>query len=327
MNNFIAKNIFKRTLKIVNNNKHKKIIYAALIGNLAITMMKFFAASVSGSSAMLAEAFHSTADSGNQIMMLLGLARSKKAPDGRHPFGYSKELYFWAFIVAVSIFFVGAVLSIFEGIHKILHPQPIVSFRLTLIVLGLSALFEAYPWFVALREARKIKTGTGTKSYINMAVKSKNPTVMVVLFEDTAALVGLFAAFIGISLAHYLQMSVIDGITSIIIGIILLVVALFLARETKELLIGESASRADRYKMYQAVSGIPEVCKCGRLMTMHLGPDDILVNLEVEFKDNLSTDEVESAIDKIELEIKKAVPAVGKIYIEAESLRKGLADK
>ena len=304
----------------MNSNRHKKIIYAALIGNLAITLMKFFAASVSGSSAMLAEAFHSAADSGNQIMMLLGLARSGKAPDDRHPFGYSKELYFWAFIVAVSIFFVGAALSIFEGIHKILHPQPIESFRLTLIVLGLSALFEAYPWFVALREARKIKTGTGLKSYINMAVKSKNPTVMVVLFEDTAALVGLFAAFIGISLAHYLQMS-------IIIGIILLVVALFLARETKELLIGESASRADRYKMYQAVSGIPEVCKCGRLMTMHLGPDDILVNLEVEFKDNLSTDEVESAIDKIELEIKKAVPAVGKIYVEAESLRKGLADK
>lgn len=311
----------------MEQSKHKKIIYTALSANIAIALTKFFAAYISGSSAMLAEAFHSTADSSNQIMMLLGLAKSGKAPDDRHPFGYSMELYFWAFIVAISIFFVGAALSIFEGINKVMHPQQIESFSIALIVLGLSAIFEAYSWFIVSREAKKIKKGTGLASYINIVIKSKNPTVIVVLFEDTAALIGTFVAFTGISLAHYLQMPIIDGITSIIIGVILLSVALFLARETKELLIGESASKADRDKMYQAISGIPEVCKCGKLMTMHLGPDDILVNLEVEFQDNLSTDEVESAIDKIEFEIKKAVPAVGQIYIKAESLKKSLADR
>ncbi len=284
--------------------------------------MKFIAAFFSGSSAMLAESFHSTADSGNQIMMLLGISRSKKTPDEAHPFGYGKEQYFWAFVVAVSIFFVGAALSIYEGIHKIIHPEPITTVWLSFVVLGLSVILEAYPWWVAVSAAKKVKEGTGIMSYISMAKRSKNPTVMVVLFEDTAALLGILVALTGINISYYTHTPIIDGITSVIIGIILLAVALFLARETKELLIGESATKEDRDKMYQAISTIPEVVRCGDLITMHLGPDDILVNLDIEFKDELSTDEIERAIDKIETNLKEAVPAVKKIYIEAEALKR-----
>lgn len=303
----------------------KKVVFAALIGNAAIALMKFIVAFISGSAAMLAEAFHSTADSANQVMLLFGLARSRRPPDDKHPFGYSKELYFWGFVVAVSIFFVGGTLSIYEGINKIIHPHAIHSVFLPLVVLSIAVVFEAYSWTVAMVEARRMGGGGRISDFLDMAVRTKNPTVMIVLFEDTAALVGLFVAGIGISIAYYAQIPVIDSVASIIIGIILLTVAVFLARETKGLLIGESATREDREKMMEAVSGIPEIDECGRLMTMHLGPDDILVNLEVDFSDGLSTSELEAVVDRIEREIKKAVPAVKKIFIEAESIKKGTA--
>jgi divalent metal cation (Fe/Co/Zn/Cd) transporter len=173
-----------------------------------------------------------------------------------------------------------------------------------------------------MSEAKKIVKGRGVTDFVDMAVRTKNPTVMIVLFEDTAALIGLVVAVSGISIAYYAEIPVIDAVTSIIIGIILLAVALFLARETKELLIGESATKEAREKMRETVLGVPGIEKCGRLMTMHLGPDDILVNLEVDFHDGLSTNELEAVIDRIEASIKKAVPAVKKIFIEADSIKK-----
>ncbi len=300
----------------------KKVIYAALVGNSAIMVMKFFAATVSGSSAMLAEAFHSGVDTGNQIMLLLGLSRSSRPPDEDHPFGYGKELYFWAFVVAVSIFFVGASLSIYEGVHKLLHPEGIKNLALPLAVLGISALFEAYPLWVAVKEANKMKADCGMTSYFDLAVRTKQPTVLVVLFEDSAALLGLLIAAVGISLAYYLKLPMLDALSSICIGVILLGVALFLARETKGLLIGESASKQDREKMRQVIINMPEVCRCAPIATMHMGPADILVNVDIEFVDGLTTDEVESAVDKIEVALKKAVPEVNRIYIEAEALTK-----
>lgn len=306
----------------MRKHSDKKVIYAALIGNSAIAVMKFIVAAISGSAAMLAEGFHSAADSGNQIMLLMGHARSGKPPDDRHPFGYGKELYFWAFVVAVSIFFVGAALSIYEGIDKLIHPEPVKSIVLPLIVLGLAAIFEACPWWIAFSEARKIKTGKGFTSIMDMAVRSKNPTVLVVLFEDTAALIGLLVAAVGITLAYTTGMSIFDAIASILIGVVLLVLALFLARETKELLIGESAGRRDREKINQAIRTMPEIGQCGSLLTMHLGPDDILVNIDVEFVDGLSTDELEAAIDRIESRVKEVVPTATRIYIEAKALKK-----
>lgn len=309
----------------MRKHSDKKVIYAALIGNSAIAIMKFIVAVISGSAAMLAEGFHSAADSGNQIMLLTGHSRAQKPPDDKHPFGYGKELYFWAFVVAVSIFFVGAALSIYEGIDKLIHPEPVKSIILPLVVLGLAMIFEAYPWWIAFSEARKIKTGKGFASFMDMAVRSKNPTVLVVLFEDTAALIGLLVAAIGITLAYTTKMSIFDAIASILIGVLLLVLALFLARETKELLIGESAGRRDREKINQAICTMPEIRRCGNLLTMHLGPDDILVNIDVEFVDGLSTDELEAAIDRIESRVKEAVPTATKIYIEAKAVKKELA--
>lgn len=318
------KNKAAHTFYSIGMRKHsdKKVIYAALIGNSAIAIMKFIVAAISGSAAMLAEGFHSAADSGNQIMLLVGHARSGKPPDDRHPFGYGKELYFWAFVVAVSIFFVGAALSIYEGINKLIHPEPVKSIILPLVVLGLAMIFEAYPWWIAFSEARKIKTGKGFTSFMDMAVRSKNPTVLVVLFEDTAALIGLLVAAVGITLAYTTKMSIFDAIASILIGVVLLVLALFLARETKELLIGESAGRRDREKISQAICTMPEISQCGSLLTMHLGPDDILVNIDVEFVDGLSTDELEAAIDRLESRVKEVVPTATKIYIEAKAVKK-----
>ncbi len=300
----------------------KKVVMAALIGNALITVMKFFAAFFSGSAAMLAEAFHSTADTGNQFMLLFGMSRSKRPPDEDHPFGYGKEIYFWAFAVAVSIFFVGAALSIYKGIEKIIHPEAIESITLPLIVLCLSFVFEAYAFKIALKEARKVSRGSSVTALIKMAIRTKDPTIMIVLFEDGAAMVGLVVAITGILLSYYLHLPILDAVTSIVIGIILLFVAFFLARETKKLLIGESATKEDREKIMAAVTGVKGVEKCGSLMTMHLGPADILVNLDVEFTDMLSTDELEDTIDTIEIRIKKAVPTVKRIFIEAESITK-----
>ncbi|MFC1516068.1 cation diffusion facilitator family transporter, partial [Thermodesulfobacteriota bacterium] len=190
----------------------KKIIYTALIGNSAIAIMKFVVASISGSTAMLAEGFHSTADSFNQVMLLIGHSRAARPPDDKHPFGYGKELYFWAFVVAVSIFFVGAALSIYEGVHKLFNPGPIKSLMLSLAVLFVSVLFEAYPWWVAFSEAKRLKKSKGFKGFFDMAVRSRNPTVIVVLFEDSAAMIGLFFAAVGISLAHVLQNPIFDAL-------------------------------------------------------------------------------------------------------------------
>lgn len=298
----------------------KKVIYAALFGNGAITVMKFGAAFFSGSAAMLAEAFHSTADTANQLLLLFGLARSQRPPDDKHPFGYGKEVYFWSFIVAVSVFFVGAAFSIYEGVHKVLHPEPVESIAVPLAVLGAAVVFELYAFTIAYREARTLTKRGGIGGLLDMAVATKNPPVMVVLLEDSAALVGLVVAACGITAAYYLNMPVLDGVTGIVIGILLLFVAYFLARETKALLIGESATVEDREAMTRVLSSIPEITRTGTLMTMHLGPEEILVNLDVEFRDGLSTDEVEAVIDKLEHRLKQAVPAVKKIYIEAESI-------
>ena len=300
----------------------KKIIYAALFGNSAIAVMKFIVAFISGSTAMLAEGFHSTADSVNQVMLLVGHSRSARPADDQHPFGYGKELYFWAFVVAVSIFVVGAALSIYEGVHKTIHPKPVKSLALSLAVLGISILFEAYPWWVAFSEAKRLKRSKGFKGLFDMAVRSKNPTVIVVLLEDSAAMIGLFVAAVGISLAHYFHNPIFDALSSVFIGLILLVLAVFIARETKALLIGESATRIDREKIQQTICSLPEIEGCGRLLTMHLGPNNILVNMDVEFSDNLSTDDLESIIAQIESHVKAAVPEATQIYIEAKALQK-----
>ena len=305
----------------------KKVVIAALIGNGAITVMKFAAAFVSGSAAKLAESFHSAADTANQVMLLIGMKRSKKPADEAHPFGYGKELYFWTFVVAVSIFFVGGAFSIMEGGKRLLHPHEMGSIKMAVIVLLLAIVFEAFSFYVAWKEARKISGGSSPAHFLNMAVTTKDPIIMVVLFEDSAAIAGLVVALAGILTAHYTGIGAVDGLASITIGLILLYVSFFLARETKNLLIGECASPEDRERIRSALKDIDGVNVVGTVMTMHMGPEYILVNMEIDFSDDLDATGVERVVDTIEKRVKEAVPAVKKIFVEAEKLMSRLPEK
>ena len=304
----------------------KKVVIAALVGNGAITVMKFVAATISGSAAMLAETFHSAADTANQVMLLIGMKRSKKPADEAHPFGYGKEIYFWAFVVSVSIFVLGGSFSVFEGVKKLFHPHEMGSIVVPMVVLALAIVFEGYVFMVALKEARKVSGGSSPAHFLKMAVTTKDPTIMVVLFEDSAALSGLLVAFIAIPVAYYTGFHALDAVASIVIGLILFYVAFFLARETKALLIGESATTEDKEKIMTVLGGIAEIDAVGTVMTMHMGPEYILVNIEVDFADRLDATGVEKVVDTIEKRVKEAVPAVKKIFIEAEKLMSRLPE-
>ena len=294
----------------------KKVIYAALFGNGAIAVTKFIAASITGSSAMLSEAIHSVVDTGNQGLLLYGIRRAKRPADPQHPFGYSMELYFWTFVVAILIFAVGAGISAYEGIIKLMNPHPVTSPHINYIVLGLAMVFEAVAWWIAFREFRRTK---GSLGYLAAVRRSKDPTVFTVLFEDSAAMLGLIAAFLGIALGQALDMPELDGVASIIIGVILALTAALLAYESKGLLIGEGADP-------QVVAGVREIVRdkqgierVNELLTMHLGPEDVLLTLSLDFNDRLSAGDVEVAITELEDLIKSAFPQISRVFIEAQS--------
>ena len=217
----------------------KKVIYTALAGNALIAITKFIAAAMTGSSAMLSEAIHSVVDTGNQVFLLHGMKQASRPADAEHPFGYGMELYFWTFVVAILIFAVGAGLSLYEGIAKIIEPHPIVNPEINYVVLGLALVFEGGAWWVAFREFRRLK---GPLGYFAAVRASKDPTIFTVLFEDGAAMLGLLVAFLGVALSDYLQIPMLDGVASIVIGCILGLTAVLLAYESKGLLIGEAVS-------------------------------------------------------------------------------------
>jgi len=294
----------------------KKVIYAALVGNSLIAVTKFAAASYTGSSAMLSEAIHSVVDTGNQGLLLHGLRKSRQPPDERHPFGYGMEIYFWAFVVAILIFAVGAGISIYEGVHKLLVPSPVSNVFVNYIVLGLACAFEAVAWGIAFQEFRKIK---GAMGYFQALRESKDPTVLTVLFEDSAAMLGLVAAFAGILLADLTQRPAFDAAASIVIGLILALVAALLAYESKGLLIGESAHRETREKLRALIRDTDGVLAVNELLTMHLGPRDILLNLSVDFDDKLSSVEVERLVTTMERRIKSEFPEVTRVFVEAQN--------
>lgn len=292
-----------------------KVIYAALIGNFLIAVIKFIAASITGSSAMLSEGIHSVVDTGNQMLLLYGLKRAKLPADKRFPFGHGKEVYFWSFVVAILIFAVGAGVSIYEGIHRILQPSEIQNVTVNYIVLGLAIIFEGAAWLFALKEFKQQK---GKWGYIEAVHRSKDPSIFLVLFEDSAAMLGLVVAFIGISLTQVTGILIFDGIASVIIGFILASTAIWLAYETKGLLIGESANDdvvkkiTELAKVHHAIEHVNEI------LTMHMGPDYILVNLSVSFMSNTVADDIEQAIDSLDKEIKTIFPKVKRIFVEAE---------
>ena len=294
----------------------KKVVYAALVGNGLIMITKFAAAAFTGSSAMLSEGIHSLVDTGNQVLMLHGLRRSQLPADARHPFGYGRELYFWAFIVAILIFSIGAGVSLYEGVVKTISPHPIADAYVNYIVLAAAAVFEAGAWWFAFKEFRRRK---GTQGYWQAIRDSKDPTVITVLFEDSAALLGLVVAFIGIGLAQVLDAPVFDGLASIVIGVILAATAAALSYETKGLLIGESASEVIREGINTIVDGERGIQSVNEVLTMHMGPDDILLNLSVDFADDLNSVEVEAVISELERRIKSAHPEIKRLFIEAQS--------
>jgi cation diffusion facilitator family transporter len=294
----------------------KKVIYAALIGNTLISITKFSAAVITGSSAMLSEGIHSLVDTGNQILLLHGLKQAKKPADENFPFGHGKEVYFWSFIVAILIFALGGGISLYEGIKHIQHPKEISQPIINYIVLGLAIVFEGGAWLFALREFKQTK---GKWGYIEGIQRAKDPSIFVVLFEDTAAMLGLLVAIAGIALSDITGILYFDGMASIIIGLILIGTAIWLAYETKGLLIGESANIG-------VVRGIKSILQkhaviehINEVLTMHMGPDFILVNISVDFKDQTTAGDVESVIAIMSQEIKEQFPQVKRIFIEAES--------
>lgn len=321
----------------------KKVIYAALIANSAIAVAKFGAAALTGSSAMLSEAFHSVVDTGNQGLLLYGGKKALRPADARHPFGYGMELYFWTFLVAILIFAGGAGLSIYEGVSKVQHPHQIskemISFEflgiaisfghvvVNYIVLGMAMVFEIAAWVIAYKEFRKTNFGKGLISAIR---QSKDPTVFTVLFEDTAAVLGLMIAFFGIYLADKLDMPVLDGIASIGIGIVLAITAMLLAYECKGLLIGEGASLQVIEGIGDIVAGDSRIKQTNELLTLHLGPTEVLLNLSLDFIDEIDANGVEAAISELEGQIKGAFPEISRVFIEAQSVaghRQALQDQ
>jgi cation diffusion facilitator family transporter len=294
----------------------KKAVYAALAGNLLIAVTKFAAAAYTGSSAMLSEAIHSLVDSGNQVLLLHGLRRSRRPADDRHPFGYGMELYFWALIVAILIFAVGAGVSLYEGIIKIRDPHPVTSPFVNYAVLAFAMVFEGIAWWIAFGEFRRSK---GPKSYISAVRESKDPALFTVLFEDTAAMLGLVVAFVTLALGQATGVVEFDAVGSILIGVILAVTAVLLAYESKGLLIGESASARVTDGLRDLATAQPGVAKVNELLTMHLAPRQVLVNLSVDFENRLSSDEVESVVSELETRMRDAFPEVTRIFIEAQS--------
>ncbi|MDX1483520.1 MAG: cation diffusion facilitator family transporter [Alphaproteobacteria bacterium] len=295
----------------------KKVIFAALFGNLTIAVIKFAASAYTGSSAMLSEAIHSVVDTGNQVLLLYGIRAAAKRPDTSHPFGYGMELYFWTFVVAILIFALGSGISIYEGVIKVLEPHAIFNPEINYIVLAAAMVFEGIALTIAVREFHKQK---GKRGWLQEVRRSKDPTIFTVLFEDTAAMLGLIAAFAGIAAAQILHIPELDGVASIVIGIILAGTAALLAYESKGLLIGEAASA-------EVFAGIKEILEKQRgilsvneVLTMHLGPKDVLVNISVDFREDLSSGEVQTAITAMEEQVKSAYPEVRRVFIEAQAL-------
>lgn len=296
----------------------KKVIYAALAGNALIAVCKFVGASLTGSSAMLSEGIHSVVDTGNQGLLLYGMKKADRPADEKHPFGYGAELYFWAFVVAILIFAIGSGISIYEGVSKILHPHAMSDPSINYIILALAMLFEGAAWYVAYRE---FNVARGSRSLIQAVRDSKDPTIFTVLFEDTAALLGLVVAFIGIFLAQYLNMPSLDGVASIAIGIILAITAGLLAFETKGLLIGESASPELVEAIKELIKDVKGVDRLNEIRTLHRGPNDVLLALSIDFENDMTVGVVEDEIYKLELAIKAQYPVVKRIFIEVQNKR------
>ena len=293
----------------------KKVIYAALIGNSLIAVTKFIASSITGSSAMFSEGVHSLVDTGNQGLLLWGLKKSKLPADENYPFGHGKEIYFWSFVVAILIFALGSGISIYEGVQQLQHPHPIKNPTINYVVLCLAILFEGYAWLMAYREFSTLK---GQRGFLEAVHRGKDPTTFVVLFEDSAAMIGLFIALFGVALGQWTGLVWIDGVAAILIGLVLAITAIWLAYETKSLLIGESAGKG----VIETIRGLAKeqagVDNVNEVLTLHMGPDFILVTISLDFRNDASASQLEASIASLDRKIKQSFPEVKRVFVEAE---------
>ena len=297
-----------------------KAIIAALSANLGIAVTKFIAWAFSGSSSMLAEGVHSLADSGNQVLLLLGGRKSKKAADAEHPFGYGRERYVYAFVVSIILFSVGGVFSLYEGIEKLREPHPLEVPWLPVLVLAISLALEGFSLRTAIRESRPSK---GQQSWVSFVRRAKAPELPVVLLEDAAALLGLSFAMVGVVLTWITGDGVFDAIGTLAIGVLLVAVAIILGIETKSLLVGEGATAADVERIKQAVLDGPEVDAIIHLKTLYLGPDELMVGVKVAVDGDRRLGDVAAGIDTVEQRVRSAVPIARVIYVEPDVLRTG----
>jgi cation diffusion facilitator family transporter len=254
-------------------------------------------------------------DSGNQLLLLYGVKRSKRPADSKHPFGYGKELYFWSFVVAILIFSLGSAISFYEGFHKLHSPEPVSNPMINFIVLGFAVIFESWTCWIAATEFKKSK---GDRGWIEAIRRSKDPALFTVLFEDTAALLGLLVALIALTLSEYLNLPVLDSVASLIISFILAVTAGLLAFECKGLLTGEGASEEVVTGIKQIIDESQGIKHVNEVLTLHLGPEDVLLNVSLDFEDDLSSGEVEEAISTLEFRIKQMFPEIRRVFIEAQ---------
>ena len=293
---------------------NKTIIYAALGANAAIAVTKFFASAVTGSSAMFAEAIHSLVDTGNQGLLLFGLRQAKRPASPEHPFGHGKDLYFYAFMVAIIIFGAGAGFAAFEGIEKLMHPGEVQVSWINYAVLGSAFLFELFAWGLALREFNKVR---GDRAMLETVRRSKDPTLFTVLFEDTAALLGLGIAFFGVLAANLTGNPIYDALATLAIAAVLALTAVFLAIETKGLLVGEAADPKLVSEIRAVVAADPAIERVNELLTMHFGPNEILVTVSADFRNDLTAEEVEDAVAALDIRVKEAMPDVRRLFVQA----------
>ena len=294
----------------------KKSIYSALIANLLIAVTKFIAGVIGRSGSMISEGIHSLVDTANELLLLLGLHRARKEPDKTHPFGYGKELYFWSFIVSIMIFGLGGGLSIYQGILHIRQPEPLGDPTMSYIVLGLSVIFEGSSLIIALKEFNAIR---GDQTWWDAVVKSKDPSTFLVMFEDSAAVAGLFIVGICMFLNHRYHIPVLDGIASLLVGLILVGVSAILARESRSLLMGEGISSESRTKISTLVEQDNAVLKVMHMLSTYQSPDEIILMLIVAFKDDLNTEQINEAIGRIRDCIKQEFSLVRFVLVQPET--------
>jgi len=295
-----------------------KAIYGALIANSAIAISKFIAASFTGSSSMMSEGIHSLVDTGNGVLLLLGIKKSKRPADEKHPFGYGNEVYFWSFIVAILIFALGGGFALYEGIIHIMHPKELSDVMWNYLVLSLAIVFEGSALYVALTQFNKTRKG---KPFFKALVDTKDTATAAIVIEDTAALLGLTIALFSVFLGQITGIVYFDGIGSVLIGLLLISVSVFFALECKSLLIGEGLQEEDVEKIEEILASEKNVTAYKRPLSLYFGPNEVLINLNANFKDGLISDEIEQTVDRIESQIKNSIPAVNRIFIEAETIK------